>query len=138
MQKYIQVVKNTFAEYTAYRLNFLLWRVRMVVRLIVIYTLWQAFFSSQKVIFGYSESQILTYILISEIVANFVYSTRTQDLGSEIQQGNLTNYLLRPLNYFGFLLSRDILDKSLNVFFSIIEVILLFIFFKDIRCLKMF
>lgn len=123
-------MKNTFAEYTAYRLNFILWRVRMVIRLVVIYTLWQAFFSSQKIIFGYSENQILTYILISEIVANFVYSTRTQDLASEIQQGNLTNYLLRPVNYFGFLISRDALDKCLNVFFSCLEVLLLYLFFK--------
>lgn len=122
MNKYLQIIKNTIAEYLAYRLNFVLWRFRMVVRLLVVYFLWQAIFSDTTQAFGYAKSQIITYIIFSQIVSTLVIATRTQDVGSEIQEGNLTNFLLRPISYFSFLLSRDAADKLLNIGFAIIEV----------------
>ncbi len=130
MPKYIQVIKNTIAEYMTYRLNFILWRVRMAIRLLVVYFLWQGVLSSRGQIFGYNQSGILTYILASQVVASFITSTKTQDVGGEIQQGDLTNFLLRPMNYFGFLISRDAADKLLNVGFSIVEISIIIFFLR--------
>lgn len=130
MSIYTQVIKNTVGEYMIYRLNFTLWRVRMVVRLLVLYFLWQAIFAQQNELFGYQKAQILTYIVGSQIASTIVLATRTQEVGGEIQQGNLTNFLLRPINYFAYLSSRDLADKLLNITFAIVEVILLVILFR--------
>lgn len=125
MKLYAQIIKNTISEYLVYRLNFILWRVRMSIRLLVIYFLWQAIFQNRGIIYGYDRSQMMTYILLSQVVGTFVQSTKTQDVGNEIQQGNLTNWLLRPINYFQYLISRDIADKLLNLCFACMEITLI-------------
>jgi len=130
MGKYWQVIKNSWSESTAYRLNFILWRVRRVVNLLLVYFLWHAVTAGKNTLFGYNESQILTYVLLSNVVTSFILATKTLDIGDEINSGNLTNYLLKPINYFSLWWAKDAADKALNVFFSILEVVLLIFFLK--------
>ena len=128
MKLYPQVIKNTISEYTAYRLNFTLWRVRYIIRILVLYFLWQAIFASSGEILGYKQAQIMTYLLATEVVGSMIFSTKTQDIGNEIQQGNLTNFLLKPMNYFTYCINRDIADKLLNIVYAIVEVGLILFF----------
>lgn len=130
MRQYILVAKNTWDEYMQYRLNFVMWRVRNVLRLLIVYFLWFAIFSNRGELFGYNQSQILTYILLSSIVGSIVFSTKTQDIGEEINSGDLSNLLIKPINVFSYWMSRDVGDKLLNIIFSIGEVILLVVLFK--------
>lgn len=125
MNKFLPIIKNTWSEFFQYRLNFIMWRVRNLFRFLVIYFLWWAIFSSKNTVFGYDQTKMLTYILLSSLVTSIVFSTRTADIGAEINQGDLSNLLLRPLNVFYYWAARDIGDKLLNIFFSIIEVSLL-------------
>lgn len=131
MKKYWLIIKNTWDEYTAYRLNFILWRVRMVIRFLIIYFLWSAiFFTDEHIFFGYNRTTMLTYVVLVYIVGNFVFATRTQDIGSEINEGKLTNILLRPINYFYYVGARDLSDKIINFAFTIIETVILLVIFR--------
>jgi ABC-2 type transport system permease protein len=130
MQKYFLIIKNTWDEYLVYRLNFILWRVRVVIRFLITYFLWSSIFSGGGNIFGYTRDQMLTYTLLIYLVSNFVFATRTQDIGGEINDGTLTNYLLRPVNYFSWLISRDMSDKLINFGFTIFEIIIMFFILK--------
>lgn len=125
MSKLWVVAKNTWNEYMEYRLNFVMWRLRNVLRLIVVYFLWLAIFSVRSEVFGYDQTKLLTYVLASSVVAGIVFSTKTQDIGGEINQGDLSNLLLKPMGVFNYWIARDIGDKLLNIGFSIIEVFLL-------------
>lgn len=130
MKKYWLIIKNTWNEYLEYRLNFILWRVRVVIRFLITYFLWSAIYTNNQQFFGYSRQGMLTYVLLLYVVSNFVFATRTQDVGAEINEGRLTNYLLKPINYFGGLISRDMSDKLLNFGFTVIETALIFIILK--------
>ena len=85
-----------------YRLSFVLWRVRSVMQLVVTYFLWWAIFSQHTELFGYTQSMMLTYILLGAIVRPLVMGTRTQEVGGMINDGSLSNYLIRPMNIFRF------------------------------------
>lgn len=130
MKQYFRVIQGTWAEYVEYRLNFLLWRMRMVIQVLVTYFLWLAIFTDRQQFFGYTQSMMLTYVLLVNIVRTMAGATRTQDIGPMIQSGTLSNYLIRPMNFFGFAISRDIADKSLNIAFAIGEFFLLFVLFR--------
>lgn len=125
MKKYLLVSENSFHIYFAYRLSFLLWRMRSVLFVLINYYLWLAVSSQASSIFGYNQRQILTYILLTTVVAGIVFSTQTSRVAEEIRDGSLSSYLLRPVNYFLYNIFRDIPDKVMNIFFSIIEVLLL-------------
>lgn len=105
-----------------YRLNFVLWRVRVVMQVLVVYFLWFALFSQQKELFGYTQSMILTYVLLTSIARTFVLGTTTMEIGSIINQGDLSNFLMRPIDFFRYYIAKDTADKLLNFGFAFFEV----------------
>lgn len=130
MTPYIRVTVNAFHEYFSYRLNFLLWRVRVTASLLVGYFLWLAIFSSNTSLFGYEKSQMLTYMILLSFINGIVLTTQAFRVASDIQSGMLSTYLLQPIRYFLFTFFRDVADKSINTFFSIIEMALLWFLLK--------
>ena len=130
MKKYFQVIKVTFQEYFVYRLNFLLWRFRSIVQLLVLYFLWQAAIPEGVTIFGYDQAKILTYILGTSIIRSFVLSSRSVDVAGQIASGDLANFLLKPLSYLKYWFAKDIADKLLNLFFSFFEISLIIALLK--------
>lgn len=130
MKKYLYVVRNTILEFLAYRLNFLLWRVRAVVSILITYFLWKSVFMTNKMVLGYSETRMLTYIIVMITLSGIVFSTQTQRVAAEINQGELSNFLIRPINFFKFNFAREAADKIVNCFFSLVETFLLILILK--------
>lgn len=126
MKKYIQITKNTWDEALIYRTSFIFYRVRELLKLFSLYFLWYFVTSQNKDFFGYDQSGIITYLLISTFVGDFIYSTRTTAIASEINEGILTNFLLRPLSYLKYYFARDLADKALNVLFALGEYAIFF------------
>jgi len=130
MRKYLTVFTTTVKEYAAYRLNFLLWRFRAVLNLIVIFFLWNAVLEKQNTFGNYGKESLLTYIILVNLIINFVLGTRTAEIAGEINNGDIINILLKPVSFFKFYWMRDLADKAVNIFFAILEVALLVYFFK--------
>jgi len=125
MKKYWQIIKNTWCEYSAYRLNFLVWRLRSFISFAMIYFFWLAVFESSagtSKILGWQQTQILTYILGVALIRSLIFSSRTIDVGGEIEQGSLSNFLLKPLDFFKFWFTRDLADKFINIICTFFEL----------------
>ena len=130
MQRYFQVFTVTLKEYFAYRLNFVLWRVRNILSTLITLFLWLGVFDTRVSFGSYSKERLLSYLLFSSLITTFVSSTRTSDLAYEIQSGGIMNLLLKPLSIFGYYASTDAADKLINAFFGILEFVLIVFFFK--------
>ncbi len=130
MKKYWQIFVTTIKEYFAYRLNFVLWRLRMFISLIVTFFLWVAVFQKNLSFANYDKTQLLSYILYANLVYNFVLGTRTVDVAAEINDGSIINTILKPVSLFRFYLVKDLADKLINIAFSLFEVFLVVYFFK--------
>lgn len=115
---------------TTYRFNFLMWRVRNVLQLLTIYFLWLTVTPENGEIFGYSQSLILTYVLGAAFIGSIVLATRTQEIGENIDSGDLSNFLSRPISYFGYWFARDIGDKLFNISFAVTELVILYFLLK--------
>lgn len=102
----------------------------MVMQLLITYFLWQAIFTNRDELFGYTQSLILTYILLSSLLRTFIMGTRTQDIGIFIYTGDLSNWLIRPISFLRFCISREIADKGINFLFATFEVIALFVILR--------
>ena len=145
MFKYISVSKNSFAELLAYRLNFVLWRLRVIISILITYFLWSAIYSGKTVLFNYTAKEMFTYIVLLAFLNGVVLSTQTFRVAEEINNGSLSNYLIRPINYIKYNLFRDLADKSVNTFFSVLETALMlslskppFIFQHDMTLILLF
>lgn len=130
MQPYATIFALTVKEYSVYRLNFILWRVRRFVQLLIIFLLWYAVFDTRAYFGSYPKFEFLSYILFSNLISNFVFGTRTYDIAGEINDGKIINILLKPVSFFKYYLTRDLADKTINTVFAFIEVFIIIIVFK--------
>jgi ABC-2 type transport system permease protein len=131
MIKYWSIFKISFQEEFAYRLNFILWRFRNVLQILIFFFLWDAVFTGNNTqIFGYDKSKIFTYAFVLIVVRAIVMSSRSTDVAGQIANGELTNLLLKPVNFFKYWLTRDLSSKLLNILFGIFETTLLVILLK--------
>lgn len=131
MRKYLSVFNISFQQEFAYRLNFIMWRVRNVIQVLLVFFLWDSIFSDpERIIFGYDRAKILTYVFGILIVRAFVLSARAVDVAGEVANGDLSNYLVKPIDYFKYWFTRDISSKALNLVFAIFETVLLFLVLK--------
>jgi ABC-2 type transport system permease protein len=130
MKKYWQIFRTTVDEYFVYRLNFTLWRFRVVLNLLMIYFLWTAIYLKNREILGYSKTMMLTYVLLMSMLSDFVFSSRIHELGGQILQGDIINILLKPVSFLKYLISKEAADKAVNISFAVIEVTLLVLIFR--------
>ena len=100
-----------------------------MVSILITYYLWLSVYQD-GIFFGYSKPEILTYILVSIFIQGIVFSTQTFQIATEINTGSLSNFLIRPLNYFYYNFARDIADKLINGIFSLVEFLLLIIILR--------
>lgn len=131
MNKYLSIFKISFEQEFAYRLNFIMWRLRNVLGIFFLFFLWDTVFSnSNQVIFGYNRDKILTYVFGILLLRALVFSARAVDIAGEISRGDIMNYLLKPVNYFNYWFVRDMSSKFLNIFFAFFEATALYIILK--------
>lgn len=131
MKRYLTIFGISLKQEFVYKLNFVMWRLRNVMQIFLIFFLWDSIFSDPgRVLFGYNRAMVLTYVFGILIIKSIVFSARAVDVAGEISSGALTNYLLKPVNYFSYWLTRDISSKALNLGFAIVEFAVLFAFLK--------
>lgn len=130
MKKYFQVIKLTLEDYFVYRLNFFLWRFRSFIFFLSLFFFWLAIYGTKEKFSDYTKAQMLTYVVGVAFLRGVVLGSRSVDLAGQIRTGEATQWLLRPLDIFKFWFSKDAVDKSLNLFFTILEIILVLWLFK--------
>jgi ABC-2 type transport system permease protein len=130
MRKYYLIAKNTWDEILSYRFNFALWRLRNLLNLFVGYFLWTAVIPEGGSLFGYTRDLMVTYILFAPLVASVALSSRTQEIAENINNGDLSLFLLKPIGYFKYWFARDFGDKAMNICFCVSEFALFILLFR--------
>ncbi len=127
MNKYKEILRLSVLQYFVYRLNFVLWRIRNIFSLIFLYYLWTAvFLAGHSTVFSYSSAELMSYIFIMNVLNAVVLGTRTSDVSAEILNGNLSNYLLRPFAFFKYVLTKEMVDKGINLVSAVFESLVFF------------
>jgi ABC-2 type transport system permease protein len=86
-----------------YRWNFAIRGFFSLFHLAVVFILWGAAFAGGKIIGGFDLRQTLTYF-VTLLVLQFFISAFNEDyqISEEIRNGLINQFLLKPINYFGY------------------------------------
>src|SRR5206468_3101175 len=106
-----------------YRASFLMDRARSITIIIAFYAFWSAIFQDRAQLLGYNKSQMFTYILGMNVLRSLVFTDKTWEVIYEINTGRISSYLVRPISYIGFCISRDAADKVSQLMSAILEII---------------
>jgi ABC-2 type transport system permease protein len=123
MKKYWFIFSIYWQEGLSRRASFIMERFRALVVLISFYYFWSALLKNRTSFVGYDRTQMITYVLGMNVLKSLVFATRTEEIAYEINHGRLSAYLLKPVNFMFYTLSRDLSEKSINFVSSIIEVL---------------
>lgn len=131
LNKYLSIFKISLSHEFAYGVSFLMWRLRNIIQILIFLFLWTAVFQGRnQEVFGYNLSKILTYAFLLVVMRSLVLSSKSNDVAGIISSGDLSNLLLKPVNFFKYWLTRDLSTKVINILFSVVEIFILFLIFK--------
>lgn len=133
MRKYLAIAKASWQEYLAYRLNFFLEVLGDLVTRLVIIAAWFAIYQDlgQETIGEFSLPEMITYLLGVGIINSFILqASQGNDINDDINRGDLSNYLVKPLNIPIYWLIRDICRRVLVVVLGMGEYAILLLFFS--------
>lgn len=99
MSKLFNILRIQLSAILAYRGTVFFWLCIHVIGFIVMYAFWNAVFSDRTDINGFSLAQMLQYILLTNLIREFVLVTPEYEINDAIRNGTLSSSLLRPFSY---------------------------------------
>lgn len=95
---YIELIKKSFLQQFTYRANALLTLFHSCVSLFISANVWKALYSYQYEVSGIYMYEMLTYILIGQLLKIIVRLPISTYIGNRITLGNISIDLIRPIN----------------------------------------
>jgi len=128
------VFKLVWIERMAYRVNFLLEILSGIVSSLIIVFLWLAVYKSSGRLHmgGYSIQEMVTYLLGGGLINTFILTTaENPETSQSIQEGTLSNLLIKPLSPYGIWFVRDLGTKAFLFSVGLIGYAAVFFFFSE-------
>lgn len=129
---YWTFVRTAFLTMLAYRLRYFTGILTYLLLSSVHFFIWQAVYAGRAdtELYGFSLAQMITYISVGWISRSFYFSNIDDEINNLVSSGQISTYLLRPVNFQLMLIARAIGESLFRItFFSTpIAVVLLFLF----------
>ncbi len=129
MRKYLWGFQLALSNEIIYRWNFFFGRLREIlvyIALIFVYT------AIPQGVGEYSQQQLLSYLLLSAFVSSITFVYGMYGIGDDIVDGDLSNYLVRPINYLGFWAGRMFASRFLLLIGGVVSVMILITLFPSL------
>ncbi len=94
-RRYLSILKITFREATAYRLDAVTILGSSVVFLVLYYAIWSAIDASGTL--ASSLNEVMTYLVAGQVISNAAFLQTEVFIGDRIRRGTIVNELKRPV-----------------------------------------
>jgi len=125
VKKYLVAYSIALQETLQRRSTLLMDRLGGFAVVVSLYSFWSALLGDKTSFLGYTRSEMLTYVLVINVLRSFVFTGRGWQLVGEISSGRISSYLVRPVSYHGYSLALDMAQKTVHVTSAFLEVALL-------------
>ena len=102
MHKYGAVFRINWQRSVEYRLEFVGNLIRGLITFAILALTFRAVFAQTDRFAGYSYSSIFTYLLMARVLHFTTRGNTAREIAREIREGDLSNYLLKPVSYIRF------------------------------------
>lgn len=130
MKKYLVFVHSVFKERKVYRTSFYLFLISEIITLFAMVYIWKAIFegSNETLINGFNYLQMVFYVVFSTLSFRLIYTDVDRSIAMEIMDGSISNYLIRPVSYFGKVISTALGSILFTFLYVIIPFLSVFFF----------
>lgn len=129
IKKYSRVFLNSWQWQLEFRASLVVRFLISAISLVSIFYLWNDVYAGKTAIMGYTKADIVTYY----ILAGYFYSSifAMIPIAEEIQTGQLSQILTKPMNYLWFHYFRSMAKRLFRLAIGFPIVLLLFVLLKD-------
>lgn len=131
LKKYTTIIRIAWQRSLTYRFKVLSYRIGEVMEMIVLIFMWSAIYGTQDVIRGFTEQEMITYILVGNLINVAVRNFLSEVVAKDIKDGRLSIFLVRPMSYFRYIITREIGRASLATFLSVLSQLIVILFFSS-------
>jgi len=125
MGKFSGVARASIKLAIAYKFEMLITVIVAPVSLLVFYFLWKSIYSNTgAVIGGFTFQQLLSYYILTWIVAILTYTYVDDWIRYQVRSGTIIKEFVKPISYLRFWFYKTLSDRT---FASVIEVLPIFI-----------
>jgi ABC-2 type transport system permease protein len=120
-------MRVALSERLTYRLDFILSTFLRFLPMVTTILLWQAIFEGQSKIAGFTEHQMIAYLLLVHIARMFSSMPGlAAGIARDIREGSLKKYLLQPIDMLAYLVAYRVAHKIAYIATSVLPYGLLF------------
>ena len=129
--KYVTLSTCKIQETMTFRFSFFTSFIASLIQTLVMLYVWNEVFSQRQTIMGFNQSQMLTYLIVSQSLNAIYgwYNATERNISARIKSGDIILDLVKPVNFNFARFYEGIGMSSIQVLFSSC-VLLLFIFFN--------
>ncbi len=131
MGKYLAWAKAGLKNTMAYRSDFFLWGFNELLDTVVFLFIWSMIYGDRNNIGGFSLSETITYLIGVGLIADISASQLTERIERDVQEGRLSAFLIKPMDYFFTRFFGSFANKPLNVSIRILVYFVVALFFRD-------
>ena len=130
MKKYWALIRVVFLDQIEYPANFYYWLILSLFPLFVMSYLWLSVFRNQSSVAGFSLSSMITYYFLTLVISRLNSYTAFW-LSDIIREGRLSAFLLQPINFLAYLLTRVMSRKFITFIISLPLILFVTWLLKD-------
>lgn len=124
MRTYLRACSIAFSQQLVYRTNFIFGRLRNIIVLLLQYYLWLTVSSTTGAFASYTKLELMTYVFGTHLLVAFVFGWQSREIAREIDSGELSRDLVRPLHHGLYFYFRELAERMLFLVFACAEVAL--------------
>lgn len=132
MKKTLTIINVFWQRALTYRFTVMAYRVGEVCELLVLILMWTSIYKAGAAVGNLNLKEMISYILVGNffnaVIRNFLSSAIARD----IREGTLSMFLIRPMSYFRYVLTREIGRISLATLLSALTQLIVISFFYRI------
>ena len=125
LSPYFEVFKLSLENRMEYKMNFILSFAVKLIPFAVNILLWLAAASAGR--FSMTVNQIVTYYCLSLITSNLTVCSIQHEIAGDIRTGSINRFLIKPMNYFGYQVMKDLPSRAVFLVFGFLPVTLIFL-----------
>lgn len=130
-KKYLSTFKLMWTQATDYRFDFIFEFICSFIPVIALLFLWKAIYSDNSNVGNYDVYTMFTYVILSRFISIVITPGLFFTVTEEIQEGILSNYIVKPINYIKYCFFKELGTKSRNFIIGIIPIIFIAIVYSD-------
>lgn len=103
------IVSTAWQRNLTYRSTVIAYRVGETLEILVLILMWSAIYAdSSGPIKGFTEQEMITYVLIGNLVTSLTRNFLSGFVSYQINQGRLSMYLIRPISFIQFVFLHEL------------------------------